>query len=484
MKNIQKNIGIVLITLLVLISCDSAIDIIQPGELNEDAAFRTVEDLQLGLNNEYFGLNTNEAILISSLFTDETSLGIENGGQNLTLLQFLFNPNTAIPSNLWLNNYQTINRVNRILAASSNITISNEERDDLNDILGQLYAMRAAEYFELLTYYSTDLTDDNALGVMLSVEVPDVDTELPRVTNGEVFAQIESDLALAKNFLDPVRSSSVFITQDFVTALEARIALYRGNNSLALSKSQELIDGFQLADRGQYEAIFRDVESTGVIFKGERTPADAARIAENFYFRNPGIDGGPYMELGRALFNQLDPNDIRFDVLVNDETVADPDYQTNDGLNDILLIGKYEGSEGQPTLNDYKYFRVAEMYLIKAEAQARLNDLSGAAETLKELRDARFADSTEQDEYGDVNEALTAVLNERRIELAFEGHRYIDLKRFNSDLGLQLDRDPVDCEKFNACTLPANEFFKFTFPIPQIELSGNSVIRDQQNPGY
>jgi len=328
------------------------------------------------------------------------------------------------------------------------------------------------------------LTNDSALGVLLSVDVPDVDTQLPRVTNGEVFAQIESDLALARKFLDPIRSSSVLITQDFVTALEARMALYRGNNSLAQSKAQELIDGVPLAGRSQYEAIFNDLESTGVIFKGERTPADGARIAENFYFRNPGISGGPFMELGRALFNQLDPNDIRFNVLVNDETVADSEYQTNDGLNDILLIGKYEGSEGQPTLNDYKYFRVAEMFLIKAEAQARLDNLTGAAETLKELRDARFADLTEQDDYGDINEALTAVLNERRIELAFEGHRYIDLKRFNADLGLQLDRDPIDCDRFNACTLPANEFFKFTFPIPQIELSGNSVIRDQQNPGY
>lgn len=466
-------------------SCDDAIDIIQPGELGADAAFQTVEDLQLGLNNAYFGLNTEQAIEISSFFTDETSLGIENSGQNIPLLQFQLNSVSNIPSNLWLNNYTTINDVNRVLEAANTITIQEGEQEQFNDILGQLYAIRAAEYFELLTYFSTDITDDNALGVMKLDFVPKTTDQLPRVSNGEIFSLIESDLALARNLIDPIRSNAIFITVDFITALEARIALYRGNNSLAQTRAQQLIDIFPLANRVQYEALFADVSTIGIIYRGERNQSDAAGpIAANYYFRNAGITGGAFMEIGRALFNQLNVDDIRFDVLVQEDSQIDPDYQTNGGSNDILLIGKYEGSDGQPLLNDYKYFRVAEMYLILAETQAKQNDFAGAAATLKTLRDARFIAPTALDTYTSQNEALTAVLNERRIELAFEGHRYVDLKRLAPVLNIDVDRDPIDCEPFNACILGADQFFKFTFPIPESELAGNSAIRGQQNPGY
>lgn len=483
----MKRISNLLLAVLVMvyISCDDAIDIIQPGELGADVAFQSTDDLQLGLNDVYFGLNTDEAIQISSFFTDETSLGIENSGQNIGLLQFILNSVSGIPDNLWGNNYATINSINRILEAAETISVEVGDQNRHDDILGQLYAIRAAEYFELLTYFSTDITDDSALGVIKLDFVPKTTDQLPRVSNGEIFDLIDSDLSLSKNLLDSIRISATLVTIDFVTALEARMALYRGNNSLADSKAQELIDGFPLANRAEYELLFDDANSTGLIFKGERNQSnDSGQIAENYYFRDASITGGAFMEVGRALFNQLDPADIRFDILVQDDSQIDPDYQLNGGSDDILLIGKYQGHDGQPLQNDYKYFRIAEMYLIKAEVQARENDLTGVASTLKILRDARFVSPTTLDVYASQNEALETVLNERRIELAFEGHRYIDLKRFNADIGLALDRDDVDCVQFNACALGADEFFKFTFPIPAREFAGNTEIREQQNPGY
>lgn len=483
MRILRNNILFIVCT-MILTSCDDTIDIIQPGELGADVAFQSVADLQLGLNSAYFGLNTNQAIQISSFFTDETATGIENSGQNIQLLQFQLNSVSGIPSALWINNYFTINTVNRVLEAATTIQVEPREEETYNDILGQLYAIRAAEYFELLTYFSTDLTDDSALGVMKIDFVAQTTDELPRVSNGEIFSLIESDLSLAKNLIDQSRFSAIFATIDFITALEARMALYRGNNGLAQTKAQQIIDGFQLANRTQYEATFADIGTSGVIFKGERNQSNGSAIVGNYYFRGSGITGGAFMEIGRALFNELDTNDIRYDVIVNNESQIDPDYQSNGGKDDILLIGKYEGHDGQPLLNDFKYFRVAEMHLIKAEAQAKLNDLSGTATSLKTLRDARFLDPTGLDSYISVNEALKAVLDERRIELAFEGHRYIDLKRLAPVLSIDVDRDPVDCQAFNACMLGADQFFKFTFPIPEAEFAGNTVIRGQQNPGY
>lgn len=479
------NIFLLIGIMACLNSCDDTVDIIQPGELGEDNAITNVDDLQAALNDAYFGLNTDQAIQISSLFTDETSLGFENGGQNVLLYQFQFNTTSVIASNLWITNYFVINGVNRALLAAESIDVDDDEEARFNDILAQLRAIRAAEYFELLTYFSTDISDDDALGVMKLDFVPLIDVALPRVSNSEIFEFINTDLDFAKQFLDDSRTDPIFITDGFITAFEARMALYRGNNSLAISKAQELIDDYPLASPTEYRNVFRDVSSAGLIFKGERNQSNGSgQIAANFYFRNVGINGGAFMELSRSLFNLLDTDDARYNTLVQSQSIIDPDYLSNNGKDDILLIGKYPGSFGQPMQNDYKYFGVSEMYLIKAEAQANENDVTGAAITLKQLRDQRFDNPTDLDVYNNNVEALQAVQNERRIELAFEGHRYIDLKRLSPVTGLSIDRDPADCGILNACTLNSNDFYKFTFPIPAQELAGNSTIRSQQNPGY
>ncbi|MFW5726866.1 MAG: RagB/SusD family nutrient uptake outer membrane protein, partial [bacterium] len=79
--------------------------------------------------------------------------------------------------------------------------------------------------------------------------------------------------------------------------------------------------------------------------------------------------------------------------------------------------------------------------------------------------------------------AYAGVLEERRVELAFEGHRWLDLKRLGADANAQIDRDPLDCAITGACTLPIDDH-RFTLPIPLVEINANSVIAEQQNPGY
>ena len=71
-------------------------------------------------------------------------------------------------------------------------------------------------------------------------------------------------------------------------------------------------------------------------------------------------------------------------MIVHPSSIVSPDYQNagNYKEEDVLYVGKYEGSEGQPLMNDLKVLRVAEMYFIHAEAQAAQGDLAGAAATL------------------------------------------------------------------------------------------------------
>jgi hypothetical protein len=135
-------------------------------------------------------------------------------------------------------------------------------------------------------------------------------------------------------------------------------------------------------------------------------------------------------------------------------------------------------------MNDLKAFRSSEMLLILAEARAAAGNFTGAAILIKQLRDARFGSAQAQPIYANQAEAFAGILDERRIELSFEGHRYLDLKRLGTAANKGIERDMTDCTaQSGACTLPANDF-RFALPIPIVEINGNPGIGDQQNPGY
>jgi len=489
----MKNTKYLLICMaLAFFGCDDAIEIDQPGRLDAGSAFQTVSDLNLGLLGLYNEFDTTPEIQFNAVFTDELAVGFDSGGQGIGNGEygFILNPNSAAPIAAWVNYNDAINVANRILEASENIA----PEGDYNDILGQTYALRAFAYFQLISYFSPDYSDDSALATILYDFVPTPDQELPRSTNGEVFALINDDLDRAEDLLT-VQSDATFVSQDFVTALRARMAAYRGNYAQAGTFASELLDKYPLANREQFKNMFLDEDNTEIIFKLERTINDdydgqgstgsgfaGGWAGANFAFVNATIEGSPYFEIGRSLFNLMEEEDVRYEVNLEPTSIVSPDYTNSDDFQneDILIVGKYPGNE-KPLLNDLKVFRIAEMLFINAESLVDAGDLSGAAELIKELRDARYGTPQPLPSYANSQEAFNDILNERRIELAFEGHRWKDLKRLGATAGQSIQRDPLDCAINDACSLDPTDY-RFTMPIPIVELSANPNI--QQNPGY
>lgn len=119
--------------------------------------------------------------------------------------------------------------------------------------------------------------------------------------------------------------------------------------------------------------------------------------------------------------------------------------------------------------------------MIRAEAAADAGDLTGAATFLKELRDARYGSAQALQSFGSQTEAFGAILDERRLELLYEGHRWVDLKRLGDRGNRFLDRDAKECVNLAGCTLP-NSDYRFTLPIPVDEISANSAV--VQNTNY
>lgn len=487
--------------LALLYGCQDSIDIQQVGRITPDVAFQSVDDLTNGLSGVYVAYDAVQDIALSAVFTDEISIGIASGGQGLTDYTFQLNSTSGSAASFWSRGYFELNRVNRLIDGAEFVTPEPGEEETYNNILGQAYALRAYSHFKLLTYYSPDLTDDNALGVIALDFVPTIDQQLLRNTNGEVFALIEADLNNAENLLT-TQSNATFVSRDFITALRARMAAYREQYTTAATYANQILDNYQLANRAQYSGMFLDADNTEIIFKFERAAGDphdfqgqtgtigsGGRAGARFAFTNATAAGGPYFEVGRSLFNLLDTDDVRFDVNIAPTSTISPDYQNAADFRteDVLVVSKYQGSDNVPLMNDLKIFRASEMVLILAEASASSGNINGTSNStasyIKQLRDARFGTDQPLATYANQTEAFAAILNERRIEFAFEGHRYLDIKRLGERANQGVLRDPLDCAFNGACALPATDH-RFTLPIPLIELTANPGLREQQNPGY
>ncbi len=497
MKKINKILFVGL--LAVLMGCNDAIDIRQPGRLDAANAFSSVADLQLGLLNVYDQWDLTPEIALASNFCDEVSVGFDSGGQGFALYDFVLNAGSAAASDFWVRNYRSNNRATILISAAANITPDASEQDQYNNILAQAHAIRAYANLELLTYFSPDPTDDSALAAPVIDFIPGLGIQPSRDTTGELWDYINSDLDTAAS-LSTEQSNTTFISRDAINAMRARAALTRRDYTTAATLASQLLAAYPLANTTQYQLMFLDADNTEVIFKLERTQNDnydgqgatgsvatgGGWAGARFAFVDATLSGSPYFEMDRDLFNLMDPSDIRFTVNVAPSSVISPDFDNDPDPvnNDIIVIQKYPGSEGQPLMNDLKVFRSSEMLLILAEARAAQNDLAGAAALIDQLRDARFGSNQAAPSYGSQAEAFGAILDERRVELCFEGHRYKDLKRLGVAGNRGIDRNMIDCTiQSGACTLPADDF-RFTLPIPIVEINGNPGIASQQNPGY
>ena len=490
MKNIFKFIYACLI--LSIVSCNDAIDIEQPGRLGAENAFQDVSDLRAGLLGAYNFLDTTNEIGLTAALTDESHRGKENGGQNNDELNFNINSSNGYVSRIWGSNYGAIGLANRVIEAAASID-STEDQDEYDNVLGQAHAIRAYAHFQILTYFSPDYTDDSALaGIIVTSTVEDIFESRARSTNGEFYTLINSDLDIASDLIN-TSEGVTFMGDDFVTALRARMAAYRGQYAIADGYAESLLADYSIATKDQYTSMYDDIDFTEVIFSLERAIGDSydnqgtgggGWAGSLFAFVDATSSGSPFMEMSRSVYNILaGTDDVRLTRNLNvDESTIDSSYQTNDNYlnDDVLLVFKYPGG-AQPLLNDLKVFRASEMLLIRAEAAADAGEYDEAAAFLNQLRNARYG-SDQIPGYSFTTEevAFGAILDERRLEFLFEGHRWVDLKRLGVRGNRTIDRDEKESENYPDEI--SNTDYRFTLPIPLSETTANSGV--EQNIGY
>lgn len=465
----KKYISILTIAVAALfVGCSDSLERFPIDQLVEETAFVTVEDLQFGLNGAIIGYSPNALVAHNSIFTDNCVIGIDNGGQETAALAQLLNADVG-DRGLWSARYNGINAFNRLFAAAAGITPAPAEVDQYNNILAQSHAFRALMHYELLLYYGVDMRVAETPGVPY-VDYVSADATPARNTTGEVLAGIQADLDAALSLFPAGFDDISFATPDFVTFLKMRIALETGNNQAAIGFANTIISKYALANPTQYFNMFNeDADTTEVVWRYDSV--QGAGLGLNFTWNFTGQ--GPFVEMSTGLLNEFLPTDIRRSVNI--------DPISNIDRPDVWIIGKYPVNADTNAINDFKAMRVSEAYLVRAEAYARTSQFGLAAADVFSVRSARDATASAPS-YANLSLALVDVLAERRLELAFEGHRFTDIRRMRSVLNTGINRDPADCGGAAApCTLAFNSE-KWVFPVPTVEINAN--VNMTQAPGY
>ena len=468
--NMKNNFIKAVILSIVLMGCSDQLERFPIDELVEDTAFQSVSDLQRGLAGVIGSYNPSTLVGHNSVFTDNCKLGINNGGQQLNNLNQLLDSQTG-GGGLWNNRYAMINDANRLLANAEAITPSASEQADYNNVLGQAYAFRALAHWDLLLYFSFDVTDNGAQGVPY-INFVSNDAFPARNNVGDVLTGIQADLTEAKSLLAGA-SDKNFASPDFVDFLRARIALETKDYGTAVTLATSIIGKYPLANQSQYFDMFNeDADDTEVVWLYDNVQDFNYNLAGNWIFTGTG---GGFVEMSNELFGLLDANDVRRAVNFNPAS----DLSATE-----ILINKYPENADTQFINDFKAFRVSEAYLIRAEANARNMQYGAAANDVLAIRNARFDGGQTLPSYSSVAEAVEDVIAERRLELAFEGHRYNDIKRVRDVLNVGIERIDADCVDLGSfpCSLPANSE-KWIFPVPQTEINANPNILPQA-PNY
>lgn len=458
----------ILTGLLLVTSCSDQIERLPVDSLVEASAFQSVSDLENGIAGALARLNPDNMVAFNAIFTDNCRIGIDNGGQQLGLLQQLLQSNTG-DQGLWTDRYNVINGLNRVLAAAESVTPAQGEGTAYNDVLGMARALRAYLHLELAIYYGLDVTDSSALCIVYQNFVA-TEGSRERNTTSEVFTLIEEDLAAAAGLITSTDIN--FPTQDFITFTRARAALYTGNYADAVSNATTIINKYSLANPTQYAAMFAgDADTSEVIWKFDNVQGANNSVAGNFIFTGTG---GDFIEGSSELFNAFTAGDIRRDIALAPSQ--------NGGE---WTINKYPPNGDANYINDYKIMRVSEMYLVRAEALARQSQFGPAAEDIQAIRTARGStDNSAAGAYANLNAAIQDIKNERRLELCYEGHRYLDIKRYASILNVGITRDAADVNYLgnNFPSSVGATDNRFIFPLPDAEINGNPLIT--QAPGY
>lgn len=468
------------ILLLGITSCNKNLELNPPYSSTSGNAFTKLDDYAGHLNGVYSNFaSINYYNGFFGCTADAPTDNIYETIESLVNFQKVANweylANEDFMESVWLQPYSVIRQANVIINGIDQYSSENTKK--YNRVLGQALAARAVAHFDLLKAFANNL-DRNSTDLGVPVKTTTDITFPPRNTVKEVYDAIYTDFAKAIVLLSdvdvPVNSGTNkgFIDLWGAKAAFAKTALYAKDYSTAITHATACINEYPLSTRANFPGIWNDANTNEVIWNVQNNAGDPGGpfpSSDVMSFRANRNTFGAHISLV-SLYDQV--NDIRFSTYFF--------IRSTSGAINNYAFQKFKGKgAAADNLVNFKVFRVAEMYLIRAEAYANSTgqDASGSAD-LNALKTARIQG------WVNVNYSGAALkdelVNERRRELCLEGHRWFDLKRTTH----VISRPVAGLGNPNAqiAVSLSSSSNKWVWPIPANELLANRAM--VQNTGY
>ena len=393
----------ILLMMMPIWSCKKFVTVPLPaGQVTAAAIFSDSTGLTAGLSGVYEGLAgiSQDAFNYPSLFADDL---VSPSSYYDPAQKNQYTPSTDY--GFFTAYYQVIYRANAILAGVDNAT--NIAAAVRTRTKGESLFLRAYAYFQLVNFYG-------AVPLYTGIDIQK-NALLPNSPTADVYKQIIADLIAAAPLLNDKYSEEprIRVNKETVYALLARAYLYTNdyNNAIAAAKNVITSGLYSLDDdlnnvsaSTSTETIFQLWYQVGYTLGSQ-------------YIPDPGYD--PYFLVRPELVNSFEPGDKRKTAWLQ---LDGEQYYPSKWKN------SYDTPNAQPEY--LVLFRLAEMYLIRAEARANTNDVSGGVEDINVIRHRAGLDPITTITATDSGRLLDTVASERRKELCFEsGHRWFDLNR-------------------------------------------------------
>ncbi len=350
----------------------------------------------------------------------------------------------------WISIYRLLSRVNNVIARIPDINDDLLSQAGKNTALGELRFLRALGHYDLMRLFGPIPIRDQA------VTTDEESLNPPRHSISEVLTVVNNDLDFAIAHLSESMTRGR-ASRPAAQALKARVALhqyYITDNAeflnIAIQHASDVIEHPALAIEPDYARLFSQEATSESIFEVAFNEQDRNLIAR--YFAHTSLAGRYEFAPTEFYLNSFDPDDLRKDVSVTMAGTAPYAIKFNDvasGTDPVYVL------------------RLAEMYLIRAEARALLQeDPQIILSDINVIRERAGLNPANMTSY---TALLLEIESQRQKEFAFEGHRWFDLVR----TGRAIDR----LENVTSIN-------QTLFPIPQAEIISNDNPGMYQNDGY
>ena len=475
---------------LSLAGCKNALDIEPQQSIDAANGYSTAQKVAAAVVGCYARLDDprlygTDLILVPELLAGNNYINWDGSFQNYRQIRAHTQISTLSNSQgIWTQAYAAINQCNLVLDNLGVVTDPGQK----SQYEGEASFIRGTMYFELVRLFAQQYQPGGANGqdgvpinltAVTSVEQADV--KLARSTVAQVYDQVIKDLqnAIAKLPAQNISRASKYAAE----AMLARVYLQQGNYAAARTAANNVITSSGASLIGSVAAVFANRNSAESLFEIQQNDQNNAGTSNDglaTYFAGYSPNGDQGVLYGRGDVRVLGAFASQYE---------DSDVRGTDSLSAITtkkLIYLSDGNNRPNRLRTLKWrtygqnipvIRLSEMYLIRAECDARAGQTAAATTDVNTIR-ARSGASRYR------VATLDSVLLERQLELAFEGFRIHDLQRTNGIVIPEVPAKPATADSPAVPAVPpvrANDP-RFVLPVPQREINNNSLL--MQNAGY